>query len=85
MRRCSPRCCAWMLAALLLSPMQQATAEGVERPAATTPSPAAMAEYRRKLEEYTVARRKYEAEAAAYWSSGADKRRLRQAKRRNNQ
>src|SRR5262245_13075869 len=44
-----------------------------------------MAEYRRKLEEYTAARRKYEAEADAYWSSVAAKRRLRQAKRRNNQ
>jgi len=74
-----------MLAALLLSPIQQATAEGIVRLAATTPSPAAMAEYRRKLEEYTAARRKYEAEADAYWSSVAAKRRLRQAKRRNNQ
>jgi len=44
-----------------------------------------MAEYRRKFEEYTLARRKYEAEADAYWNSIADKRRLRRAKRRNNQ
>jgi hypothetical protein len=53
--------------------------------AQSTPTPAAIAEYRRKLEEYTVARGKYEAEADAYWSSIADKRRLRHAKRRNNQ
>jgi hypothetical protein len=78
--------CAWVLAALLLAPAQGVRAEGGERPAAQpTPSPAAIAEYRRKLEEYTAARRKYEAEADAYWSSVADKRRLRHAKRRNNQ
>ena len=40
-----------------------------------------MAEYRRKLEEYTLARGKYEAEADAYWGSAADKRKLRRAKR----
>src|SRR5256886_12784625 len=44
-----------------------------------------MAEYRRKFEEYTAARRKYEAEADAYWRSVSDKRRLRHAKLRNNQ
>ncbi|HKF07786.1 MAG TPA: hypothetical protein VKB89_03570 [Xanthobacteraceae bacterium] len=37
------------------------------------------------MEEYTAARRKYEAEADAYWSSVAEKRRLRQAKLRKNQ
>jgi hypothetical protein len=76
-----------VLAALLLSLTQRARAEAAERPAtsATAPSPAAMAEYRRKFEEYTLARRKYEAEADAYWGSVADKRRLRRAKRRNNQ
>ena len=76
-----------MLAALLLPLTQGATAEAAERPAASTsaPSPAAMAEYRRKFEDYTLARRKYEAEADAYWGSVADKRRLRRAKRRNNQ
>ena len=78
--------CAWVLAALLLAPAQGARAEGGERPTAQlTPTPTAIADYRRKLEEYTVARGKYEAEADAYWSSIADKRRLRHAKRRNNQ
>jgi hypothetical protein len=78
--------CAWMLAALLLAPPQGVRAQGGQRPATqATPSPAAMAEYRRKVEEYTAARGKYEAEAGAYWSSVADKRRLRHARRRNNQ
>jgi hypothetical protein len=78
--------CAWVLAALLLAPAQGVRAEGWARPTAqATPTPAAIAEYRRKLEEYTVARGKYEAEAEVYWSSIADKRRLRHAKRRNNQ
>ena len=82
------RCCGCLLAALLLSPNQGATADTAKRVAASAaaaPSALAMAEYRRKLEEYTLARQKYEAEADAYWESIADKRRLRRAKRRNNQ
>jgi hypothetical protein len=76
-----------LLAALLLLPNQGSAADTAKRLAAsaTAPSAAAMAEYRRKLDEYTTARRKYEAEADAYWSSVADKRRLRHAKQRNNQ
>src|SRR5437899_1088620 len=79
--------CGWALAALLLSPHQHASAQAPERPAAATtaPSAAAMAEYRRKFEEYAAARRKYEGEADAYWRSVSDKRRLRHAKLRNNQ
>ena len=78
--------CAWVLAALLLAPAQGARAQDGKRPTAQLASTAAaIADYRRKLEEYTVARSKYEAEAEAYWSSIADKRRLRHAKRRNNQ
>src|SRR5207244_11572181 len=82
------RGCACLLAALLSSPNQGATADTAKRVAASAaaaPSALAMAEYRRKLEEYTLARQKYEAEADAYWESTADKRRLRRAKRRNNQ
>jgi hypothetical protein len=85
---CSVRSCGgWLFAALLLSPHQHAAAQAPERPAASTtaPSAAAMAEYRRKLEEYAAARRRYEAEADVYWRSVADKRRLRHAKLRNNQ
>jgi hypothetical protein len=76
----------WLFAALLLSSHQHAAAQAPERPdvSTTAPSAAAMV-YRRKLEEYTAARRRYEAEADAYWRSIADKRRLRHAKLRNNQ
>ena len=45
-------------------------------------SPQAIAEYRRKLREYQEARAAFEADAGAYWSSIADKRRGRNAKRR---
>jgi hypothetical protein len=44
---------------------------------------AAMAEYRRKLAAYTSAWEKYDSEARAYWNSVAEKRRIRNAKRRN--
>ena len=87
MRCLMHRCCGWVLASLLFAPIQGTTAAATEgqSASATAPSAAAMAEYRRKLEEYTAARRKYEAEADAYWSSVAEKRRLRQAKLRKNQ
>jgi hypothetical protein len=81
-------CCGCLLVALLLSPHEGAAADAAMRltaSATAAPSALTMAEYRRKLEEYTLARRKYEAEADAYWSSIADKRQLRRAKRRNNQ
>ncbi|HET6839382.1 MAG TPA: hypothetical protein VFH41_06555 [Bradyrhizobium sp.] len=48
-------------------------------------SPQAIAEYRRKLGEYQDARASFEAEASAYWSSIAEKRRGRNAKRREHQ
>jgi hypothetical protein len=55
-------------------------------PAIAAPSlDAALVEYRRKLEEYTHARQQYGDEAAAYWRSVAEKRRLRNSKRRSNQ
>src|SRR6202790_4171974 len=56
-----------------------ATAEAMAQAA----SPQALAEYRRKLREYQQARAAFEAEATAYWSSIADKRRGRNAKRRD--
>jgi hypothetical protein len=49
---------------------------------AQTVSPA-MAEYRRRLREYTEARAAFDEEAGVYWSAISDKRRLRNAKRRN--
>src|SRR2546430_4523579 len=45
-------------------------------------SPQAIAEYRRKLAEYQQARADFEQDAVAYWSSIAEKRRGRNAKRR---
>jgi hypothetical protein len=50
---------------------------------AATPTPAAVAEYRRKLKEYLAARDAFEAEASAYWDDIATKRRGRNAKRRS--
>ena len=44
-----------------------------------------MNDYRRKLDAYTLARQKFEAEANAYWTAIADKRRARNAKRRDKQ
>jgi hypothetical protein len=48
-------------------------------------SPQAMEEYRRKLKEYQEARAAFEQEAGAYWSSISEKRRGRNAKRRERQ
>jgi len=46
-------------------------------------SPLAILDYRRKLQEYQEARAAFEQEAGAYWSAIADKRRTRNAKRRD--
>jgi hypothetical protein len=76
-----------VLAALLMWPLQgfpdasAAKSPSVAATAAPSTPVAAMVEYRRKLEVYTAARRKYEGEANAYWSTIADKRRIRNAKR----
>ena len=48
-------------------------------------SPQAIAEYKRKLKEYLEARAAFDAEAGAYWSSISEKRRGRNAKRRDRQ
>lgn len=48
-------------------------------------SPQAIAEYRRKLKEYQAARAAFEEEAGAYWGSITEKRRGRNAKRRERQ
>ncbi|MCA1390519.1 hypothetical protein I6F20_15735 [Bradyrhizobium sp. IC3123] len=45
----------------------------------------AMLEYRRKLAEYQAARAAFDAEAGAYWSQISEKRKARNAKRRNGQ
>jgi len=48
-------------------------------------SPQAIAEYRRKLKEYQEVRGAFDAEAGAYWASISEKRRGRNAKRRERQ
>jgi hypothetical protein len=45
-------------------------------------SPSAIADYQAKLAQYQTARSAYEAEADVYWSAVAEKRRVRNAKRR---
>jgi hypothetical protein len=75
------------LALLLIAPqagamdaamLPKAAAEAMARMA----SPQAIAEYRRKLREYQEAHAAFEQEAGAYWTSIAEKRRGRNAKRR---
>jgi len=48
-------------------------------------SPQAIAEYRRKLKEYQEARAAFDEEAGAYWSAISEKRKGRNAKRRERQ
>jgi hypothetical protein len=56
-------------------------------PKATAPAspvtPQRMAEYRRKLAEYTAIRQAFDEEAGAYWSAISEKRKTRNAKRRS--
>jgi len=78
------------LALLLIAP-QAAAIDAATLPAATADAmaqaatPQAIAEYRRKLGEYQQARAAFEQQASAYWSSIAEKRRGRNAKRREHQ
>ena len=81
----------YLAVALLLIAPQAAAIEAGALPAATADamaqaaSPQAIAEYRRKLREYLEARAAYEQQASAYWNSIAEKRRGRNAKRREHQ
>jgi hypothetical protein len=52
---------------------------------AQAPDPAATADYQAKLARYTQARSAYDEEASAYWDQVIEKRRARNAKRRDNQ
>src|SRR5215203_393892 len=77
-----------LLAVLLLIGVEApATAAGNDGPGQpTAPSrDAAPAEFQKKLEAYTQARQIYENEAGAYWTRIAEKRRLRNSKRRNHE
>jgi hypothetical protein len=66
---------AWLAAALAQAPLAPTAL-------AQTATPAQMAEYQRKLADYTAVRAQFDAEASAYWSAISDKRRARNAKRR---
>jgi hypothetical protein len=71
---------------LLVSPAFAAALPSVAADAmAQMASPQAISDYRRRLSEYQAARAAFEAEAGAYWSSIVEKRRGRNAKRREHQ
>ena len=80
-----------VLVALLLTAPQAFAMDAPIIPSATAnafaqaASPQALAEYRRKLKEYLEARAAFDQEAGAYWSSISEKRRGRNAKRRDRQ
>jgi hypothetical protein len=89
MRHAAIRCCAGYIASALLVSAPQAGATdaaapplGVGEAFAQAASPQAIAEYRLKLAEYQQARAAFEDEANAYWNAIAEKRRGRNAKRR---
>src|SRR6266581_1301463 len=78
------------LALLLIAPQAAAIDAATLAPSAAdamaqAASPQAIAEYRRKLKEYQEARAAFEEEAGAYWSSISEKRKGRNAKRRERQ
>src|ERR1700686_4384672 len=80
-------CPGYLALALLLIAQPAAAIDAGVRSApdearAQAASPQAIAEYRRKLREYQEARAAFEADASAYWGSIAEKRRGRNAKRR---
>jgi hypothetical protein len=91
MRPDAIRCCYGCLAAALLLIAAPAGVDATPLPAAVADalgqaaSPQAIAEYRRKLREYQEARAAFEEAAGAYWSSITEKRRGRNAKRRDHQ
>jgi hypothetical protein len=91
MRTSSIRYFSGTLAFSLLLIASQACAMDAAMPAATAnafaqaASPQAIAEYKRKLKEYLEARAAFDEEAGAYWSSISEKRRGRNAKRRDRQ
>jgi hypothetical protein len=77
-----------LIAAVLMLPggggATDARAQAPDQPAAPAPS-SATAEYERKLAAYREARQKFDEEAAAYWGAVVQKRRLRNARRRDHE
>ena len=84
-------CYGCLAAALLLIAPHAIAMDAVTLPALTAnamaqaASPQAIGDYRYLLKQYQEARGEFEQEASAYWSSIADKRRGRNAKRREHQ
>src|SRR3979411_1862367 len=84
-------CSKTLALALLLTAPQAFAMDAAGIPATTAnvfaqaASPQAIAEYKRKLKEYLGARAAFDEEAGAYWSSISEKRRGRNAKRRDRQ
>jgi hypothetical protein len=84
-------CPRYFALALLLTAPRAPAMEAGAFPAATANAmaqaalPQAIAEYRRRLAEYQEARGAFDEEAGAYWNAIADKRRGRNAKRREHQ
>jgi hypothetical protein len=76
----------WFALALPLVALPAQASDGAGLPAnnamAQAASPYAVAEYRRLLREYQEARAAFEEQAGAYWNAIAEKRRGRNAKRR---
>ena len=90
MRSHAIRFCLGFLALLPVAPRAAAIDDALLPAAmaeamAQAASPQAIAEYRRKLREYQEARAAFDEEAGAYWSSISEKRRGRNAKRRDHQ
>jgi len=88
MRRQTIRLCLTVLALAAVAAPASAhdvLPAGVAGAMAQMASPLAIADYQRKLAQYQAARDAYEAEASAYWSAIAEKRRGRNAKRRERQ
>jgi hypothetical protein len=72
---------AWPLLALPAQAMDNSV-PSTDSAMAQAASPSAVAEYRRLLRDYQEARAGFEEQAGAYWNSIAEKRRTRNAKRR---
>jgi hypothetical protein len=72
---------AGALQAIAFDALPASTADAMAQAA----SPQAIAEYRRKLQEYQAARAAFEEQAGPYWASISEKRKRRNAKRRERQ
>jgi len=79
----STRQFGWLLAAVLCATASPSLAQDLQEK--DKPAARAAAAHRGAIEAYIRARRVFEDEAAAYWQSVLDKRRGRNAKRRNNE